>query len=414
MIRPSHTKRAAHWIALAAVAVAGCFAVAETISWAVVPPWPARVLRDDSPVNPVTEQQATALHMPWLAQPNNSWGLRDLERQVSPASGVRRVAIIGDSFVESWFTRKSLSARVADFTSGGTELVNLGVSGTGPIEYYFRMRDVALPIGADAVVLCIFAGNDFETVGFDDRRTWGLGPAEGSSMIGLVTPRLRWILKNGARKVERLWSGRGPRDDANLLLQMARGAGAAAAIARYVQSHDTPWLSASVVEEIVDRGDGRLWRGLANEGNNPELLYGWMLESLVGWETAGFAPARSLAEAHSLTDDSMIEDTASWIEAMLALGKSSGTAVSVVLIPPPSVDPEYVEFWRPWPKQFSWNLIGEDRERRLVERLGKAGVRPVLLRDVLDGLPGIYRKRDGHWTEKGQAIAAQAIAGKIR
>ena len=47
-------------------------------------------------------------------------------------------------------------------TGGGpTESVNLAIGATDPRSYYFRIRDVAVELEPDAVLLFIYAGNDF-------------------------------------------------------------------------------------------------------------------------------------------------------------------------------------------------------------------------------------------------------------
>ena len=54
---------------------------------------------------------------------------------------------IGDSFLEALPTSRSLPAAVEQrFAAVGrtdTEAINLGVSGTGPPSYYYRLRDVS-------------------------------------------------------------------------------------------------------------------------------------------------------------------------------------------------------------------------------------------------------------------------------
>ena len=79
-----NAKRVGQWIALTVFVVLVVCLAAEAVSWAVTPSWPARLLRDDEPRNPVSQRQADILHMPWLAQPYNSWGLRDAERSIKP------------------------------------------------------------------------------------------------------------------------------------------------------------------------------------------------------------------------------------------------------------------------------------------------------------------------------------------
>ena len=42
--------------------------------------------------------------------------------------------------------------------------------------------------------------------------------------------------------------------------------------------------------------------------------------------------------------------------------------------------------------------------------LGKTKIRFFDLREDLAGIPGTYRKLDGHWSQKGEAI----VAGRVR
>ena len=57
-------------------------------------------------------------------------------------------------------------------------------------------------------------------------------------------------------------------------------------------------------------------------------------------------------------------------------------------MPTASIDPEFVEFWKAWPRSFSWNRVCDDRERRLVARLRTTTLDFVNLRDDLAGVAG--------------------------
>jgi hypothetical protein len=131
-------------------------------------------------------------------------------------------------------------------------------------------------------------------------------------------------------------------------------------------------------------------------------------------EAGTFPVPTSLPEAHAVTPDSIIDATLSWIAAIERVASSHGVRSKVFAIPVGRVDPEYVEFWRPWPRSYAWNRICDDREERLAAAATRAGIELVRLREVLAGEPGTYRKRDGHWTEKGQAIAARRIALELK
>ena len=79
-----------------------------------------------------------------------------------------------------------------------------------------------------------------------------------------------------------------------------------------------------------------------------------------------------------------------------------------------SVDPDYADFWKPWPRAYSWNYICDERDTQLASSLAKSGIRYVDLRENLANIPGTYRKLDGHWSQKGEAIVADRVALELR
>ena len=52
--------------------------------------------------------------------------------------------------------------------------------------------------------------------------------------------------------------------------------------------------------------------------------------------------------------------------------------------------------------------------QRLLSRAREAKMRTLDLHDVLDGVPGAYLNLDGHWSDKGVQIAAEAVATELR
>jgi hypothetical protein len=134
----------------------------EVLSSYFVPAWPARAINPREPALART-MSAPFRNQPWLADPDNSWGMRDIERTIAKTPGMRRAVFVGDSFVESRYTPLSLPAAVQQRlpASDRIEAVNLGVAATDPRSYYYRIRDVALQLEADAVLLFLYAGNDF-------------------------------------------------------------------------------------------------------------------------------------------------------------------------------------------------------------------------------------------------------------
>ena len=82
----------------------------------------------------------------------------------------------------------------------------------------------------------------------------------------------------------------------------------------------------------------------------------------------------------------------------------------VFFAPVGSVDPDYADFWSPWPRAYSWNYLCDEWTSRLAAALARDGIRTVDLRDNLRGVRGTYRKLDGHWSQKGEAIVADRVA----
>lgn len=384
-----------------------------------VPPWPARALRWTAPHNPIVATREPYASRPWMAERFNSWGMRDKERSLSKDPGYRaRAVVIGDSFVEASFARQSLPASV-EALLGGMEAVNLGISATGLPSYYYRLQDVGLAMSPDLVMLFVYMGNDFVLAeeAFGQSKVWPLiGDSEGESLLGAVMPRTRWLVKNRWPALETLWRGEPPSDEEARLLDVARQPRAIALkqLSQHVQAHYKPQLSLQTIEEVLARGNDRFWRDLTHQATESEFLLGWTLDSLLVWETGTFPVPSNVVQARAVTPDAAIDATLSWILAMQRLAASRGARMKTFIVPVASVDPEYNEFWRPWPRSYAWNYICEDREERLVSLAERNGFNLVRLREDLEGQRGTYRKRDGHWTEKGQAIVARRVAQEVR
>src|SRR5689334_19558001 len=170
----------------------------EFLSSFYVPAWPARAMnpREPAPERPLP---APFKNQPWLADPDNSWGMRDSERTIAKPAGAYRAVFVGDSFVDSRFTPLSLPAAVHQRVpaSQNVEAVNLGVGATDPRSYYYRIRDVAVELQPDAVLLFIYAGNDFMSPG-EGYSIWPrwVDESPGGALLGMVMPRTNWLVVN--------------------------------------------------------------------------------------------------------------------------------------------------------------------------------------------------------------------------
>lgn len=391
----------------------------EFLSSFYAPAWPARALLSIPPPNPVAATPQTTAGQSWSPS-FNSWGMRDSERTMSkPAASGPRVVFVGDSFVESGFTPLSLPAAVDKQAAAAglkIEAVNLGVSATNPRSYYYRIRDVALRLSPDALLLFIYAGNDFIAAN-DGYSIWPhlVDESPGSSVLGTIMPRTNWLLVNRLRLAEFLHGKPSPPGETEMLEDdlNAPPAERLERLVAHVKTYYRPDLPDAKIREVLSRGDGRLWHTAEKHTSEQEYLMGWMLDWLMSWETGTFDVAKSREDAPRKATVGEMHATLSWIEAADRLTRRHNVPLLVFLVPVGSVDPDYVEFWKPWPRVYSWSYVCDEWQSQLAAALNKTKVRFVDLRENLNGDPGTYRKLDGHWTQKGEAVVAARVEKEL-
>lgn len=384
------------------------------------PAWPARAMNPREPV-PVRTLSEPYKNQPWLADGDNSWGIRDSERTIAKPVATRRAVFVGDSFVESRFTPLPLPAAVQQRLPTGDkiEAISLGVGATDPRSYYYRIRDVALELQPDAVVLFLYAGNDF--VSPDNGYTlWPrlIDESAGGSVVGMIMPRTNWLLVNRLDLAAffRSRSTAPPNDEAILFDALkAPPEERLKRITSYVKKYHYPNVPEERLAEILSRGNNRFLEiAVPGQGDEQEYLLDWMFGTLMSWETQDYEVAKSREEAPRLASKEQVEATFSWIEATDRLLRKRGVPLVVFLVPMGSVDPDYAEFWKPWPRAYSWNYICDEWHSQLAARLAKTGIRHVDLRESLANVPGTYRKLDGHWSQKGEAIVADRVEVELK
>ena len=408
-------KRLAFGLVFAAILLAFTLAGLELLASFVVPPWPARAL------NPRAPATARALSppfkgQPWLAEPDNSWGVRDRERSLDKAAGMFRAVFVGDSFVESRYTRLSLPAKVQqrlDPSESRLEAVDLGVGATDPRSYYYRIRDVALAIHPDALLVFLYAGNDFMP-GDQPFSTWPrlVDESPGGSLLGRIMPRTNWLVVNRLDLSSFFrFRAKSPSNDDVLLYEAitAPKEDRLRRLVSYVRTYIDPPASDAEVAEILERGGGRYLEVAQPGAYDQEYLVDWMLRILMLWEAesrVGTTPQ----DVVRLADRGHVDATLTWIHAIERLAREHGKPLLLFVIPVGSVDPQFRDFWAPWPRAYLWNRICEVWHTELAEALSAERVPFVDLSDVLAGIPGTYRRLDGHWTEKGEALVADRVA----
>jgi hypothetical protein len=405
---------------LLGIAVLATLAGVEAFASLYSPAWPARALRPIEPVNVPPE----GVELPaWMKEPFNSWGMRDRERSlIRPHDVYLRSVFVGDSFVEFLPLPKSLpaavEARFAERDHRPIEAIDLGISGTGPISYYYRIRDVALAMSPDALALFFFSGNDFLRDGQGFAQRW-LPPlideSPGRSIVGRIMPRTNWLLVNRLREAELLRDNKPVPDEFATLQRIVEAPRQQrlAQLVRHMQRHYFPNVPEQRLSEILSRGDGRLLDLFG--GNSHEYLMGWLLNLILRAELdpTPFNSVHNAAEADAQVWQGNIDATLSWLVATDELAHARHVPLQLFVIPVAAVDPQFVEFWRPWPHYYSWYLYSEAQHARLVKALKDTTVSFTDLRPAFDGQSGTYRKSDAHWTQRGLDIATGLVFDRL-
>ncbi len=394
---------------------------AEYIASGSVPSWPARDLRP-IPIDGLTANVKTVFaDTPELVPSYNDWAMRDRPRSIARPPDVQfRSALVGDSFLEGYYLPAPLAELVERRWAGrglhGMEAINLAVAATGPRQYYARIKKVALALDPDVVVVFVYAGNDMMEQPFNP---FSLPPLvdelPAPSLLGSVAPRTTWLLANRLRLSE---MGRVNKDipgEEALIKAWTQQPAAepVAELARHMRLHYYPKLSEETISEILLRGNGRLHYAARNRGRDREYIGGWLLSGIIDWETGTWAVPRNADEAAQMNGDAMVGETLSWLQAMDRLVTANGKRLAIALIPVGTVDPDYAEFWRPWPRYYSFSMSADARHRKLAAALRQNGLHVVDLREALDGVRGTYRLTDGHWTDRGTQLSAAGTADAL-
>ena len=401
---------------LVAVAAAGV----EFAAWIVTPAWPGYLLRP-APVSAAAVAQWSG-GMPDVTFATNNWLMRDRERSIAkPATVGFRSIFIGDSFLEGGFTRAALPARIegrlVEARHEDIEAINLGVAGTSPVEYYYRIKELGLDLAPDAIVLMFYSGNDSVTEPFPQAGAPSPFIAElpRPSLLGRIAPHVAWQTVNALRLSGAAQGGSYVPNEQQIIadaLAKPRAEGLPLLV-RFMHEHYFPQLDPRVIEEILARGGERFWSEFAPRRFDREYLQGWILKGVISMETSTQKFAMTSAEAAAAVSPDEIKATMSWLAATDRLVRSRGVKFLVAVIPVGTTDPDFMDFWQPWPRYSSYALRGAAVHSAMVAALAKSGIAFIDLQQDLQGERGTYRKTDLHWTERGHEIVAARLAKEV-
>jgi len=416
-------KKAFFWTIYSLLLVVATVGILEIGASFLTPPWPAYDLRPIVASSSMMRQIKTLADSPQSIPFYNSWGLKDQERAIERPVDIRfRSVFVGDSFLEGMFALSPLSELVAkDWAKDGvkdSEAINLGISATGPQQYYYRVKDVALRLQPDAILEMFYSGNDFIS---EEHSPWSLPPLIAErpepSLLGAVAPHLDWLIVNRLGLSE---FGRGNKpipNEFDTLNDVTKKplAERTGLLVDHFRKYYYPELSKEALQEVLGRGGATFWEPFERTDERREYLMGWMLANIIGWELVhlDWPAPMSAVEAERMVDPAEIAATASWLVDAAKLAAAQNVKFLLAVAPMASVDPHYVEFWKPWPRFFAQNLRREASRRALLVELRKRGLHPIDLAEDLQGVSDSYRLTDGHWTELGTAIVAKRVAAEL-
>ncbi|HEY6983116.1 hypothetical protein [Reyranella sp.] len=414
-------KKRVFWAVYGLILVAVTIGGLEFLASFLTPSWPAYDLRPIGISQASVGQLKALASTPDLIPHYNSWGLRDRERSITRPPDTRfRSVLVGDSFLEGIFVRAPLGEVVeADWAAQGihdSEAINLGISATGPPQYYYRLKSIALNLQPDVILELVCSANDFVS---NDLSPWAIPPVVAErpepSLLGAVAPHLDWLIVNRLGLSEFGRSNKPIANEFDILNDVLNKPSGqrAGLLAEYFKRHYFPDKDRDTMREILGRGGDAFWAAFERKGKDPEFLAGWLLASMIDWETGTWPVAHDAAEADRMVSTSEIEATLTWLLGARQLALSSGSKFLIAIVPMGSVDPRFAEFWSPWPRFYSINFAREAARRRLLAELRKRGLAPIDLAEDLAGIGGTYRLSDGHWTELGTSIAAKRIAAEL-
>lgn len=421
----STIRLAGFWLFLAVATLAAFVATGEVFASLVVSPHPMRLIR---PLMTKTGPQGPT----WTANDDdqtksddnyfNSWGLRDRERFVVRPSNVGfRSVFVGDSFLEGQNTRAALAGRIeALWTAGGhgnAEAINLGVSATGPRQYFYRIERFALDLKPDLVLMMFYSGNDFVPQRFGD----ALVPPRIDelplpSLLGAVAPRTTWVLvdrlrlSEAARRVKRI-----PNECETLNELTDRPAGERTdGFVSHMRRFYYPNISDATLREVLSRGGDSFWSTFRRASSDRQVVTGALLDSILDWELGTWPVPVNAEDAKKTLDVALVDTTLTWLSAARRLVESHGVKFVIAMAPTGAVDPVYVDAWKAWPRYYSYSVTSNARHVRIASLLQAHGFRVIDLREDLEGVPDTYRIGDGHWNERGHRIAATRLARELR
>ncbi|MBA5867362.1 MAG: hypothetical protein GDA67_11790 [Nitrospira sp. CR1.3] len=315
----------------------------------------------------------------------NSAGFHDIERAVEKGSDDYRIVVLGDSYIEALqlpiaegFTQQLERLLARQVKGRNVEVINLGVSGSGPAQYYRILEKKGLAYKPDLVVMAVFPDNDF----------WDSDPdLSGAVFKPYYVMRPDDSLEYRPPQAESVGSALRPWLRRSAFLHMVRQGIVALPLERWLASFGL----------LAPAG------GVQENSKHTPIPLGWSVylrDPPATWLNAERLTLRMIREAQSIS-------------------KNNSAAFLVVMIGSlPAVEERWDEVLAGYPgaKSMTWDF---GRPITLLQEFGKQWGFEVV--NLTDSFQSDFRAtgrssawpHDGHWNARGHRLAAEVVSAHL-
>ncbi len=378
-----------------------CVYGSEAAACLVIPPWPAIGLHGVS--KEAGSQAWGRVEQLKKGVGFNSWGQRDLERTKKPAKDRLRIAFVGDSLLEE-SSAVPVSVRVEQLVGDPKiEILNLGVSATDPEEYYYRIKNIAIPLGTRHVMMFFYEGNDLISEG-SLTSYYGIAAVyPRDSFLWMIGLRA-WnhLLTNHRRPVIKAWGRSGDLNRSENILW------------KFIRTHSlkefyvclSGWSSQSKRGVFLKYLFTRNLAPFFDVVKNPDegLFRSYYLEKAVQYIVNEAMRTGELDEtvAYELVKRSFL------------LCRKKGIGFTLVVVPEAfQVDARMRAQWMPLMDMRNLRARQHRAVGRMATRASGDGIRVLNLQNYLQRIPGAYLNLDGHWSSRGVEAVSVLLSSYI-
>ncbi len=369
----------------------------ELLASFLTPPWPALGLHGADP-------DVGAQNWGRVVSVNggtgfNSWGQRDHERRRKPAPETYRTVFVGDSILEESM-KTPLSILVEErLRMSRVEVINLGVSGTEPDDYYYRTKNIALPLAPNHCVLFFYMGNDFAA----ERTLRSFGGVAATYPRDSVLSKahllsINHLLTNHHRQTLREWGFGAVHERAESVRQqlaLMSDTEIESFLLGFVSKGNKPRLRAKLAKadmssfyDMLRHPDENLFRMFLVEAG-AQLAAGEYRAARITFRRVAFR----------------------WIRRIHQLCEDRGISFTLIVVPISfEVDQRMRTMWAPLADMRWVNRSAAQAARRLTELARAEGLDTLDLHDFLQDYPGSYLNLDGHFSSYGAEVVAGILA----